>query len=132
MSKKRILVIDDDIPLTQAMRINLEETGDYEVAVVNESIQAVKRAREFRPDVILLDVVMPGLDGGDVSVKLQDDPMLRDVPILIVTALVAHDESPSRGAAATGGQMMIAKPIRFEKLVAAIEAASGERGTESG
>lgn len=121
MSRKRILIVDDDVPLTQSMRINLEETGDYEVEIVNDSIQAIKRAREFRPDVILLDVVMPGYDGGDVSAKLKGDPMLRDVPVLIITALVSNDETPGGSPVESGGQTMIAKPIKFENLVEVIE-----------
>ena len=121
MSKTRVLIIDDDVPLTQTMRINLVETGDYDVEIVNDSIQAVKRAREFRPDVILLDVVMPGYDGGDVSAQLQEDPMLRDVPVLIITALVSNDETPEGSPVESGGQTMIAKPIKFDALVAAIE-----------
>ena len=124
MSKKRILIVDDDIPLTQAMRINLVETQEYDVEVVNDSTQAVRHAREFRPDVILLDVVMPGMDGGDVSAKLQEDTMLCDVPVLIITALVSNDETSEGAAVESGGQVMIAKPIKFEKLVAAIEEAT--------
>jgi len=121
MSKTRVIIIDDDVPLTQTMRINLVETGDYEVEIVNDSIQALKRAREFRPDVILLDVVMPGYDGGDVSAQLQEDRMLRDVPVLIITALVSNDETPEGAVVESGGQTMIAKPIKFDALVAAIE-----------
>jgi CheY-like chemotaxis protein len=125
MTKKRILIIDDDVPLTQSMRINFEETGDYEVEIVNDSIQAMKRAREFRPDVILLDVVMPGYDGGDISAQLKDDAMLRDVPVLIITALVSNDETPEGSPVESGGQTMIAKPIKFEKLVQVIESKLG-------
>ena len=64
---KRVLIIDDDIALTQVLKINLDETGNYESRIVNVSSNAMAAAREFKPDIILLDVVMPGLDGGDIS-----------------------------------------------------------------
>lgn len=121
MNKKRILIIDDDVPLTLSMKINLEDIGDYEVRVENSSLKAVAAAREFRPDLILLDIVMPDLDGGDVSAQMKSDPMLADVPILMVTALVSNSEIGSDDVVSSGDQLMVAKPIKFDKLVHAIE-----------
>ncbi len=121
MSKKRILIIDDDVSLTLSMKINLEDIGDYEVRVENNSLKAVSAAREFRPDLILLDIVMPDLDGGDVSAQLKSDPALARVPILMVTALVSNEETGSDAVVSSGEQVMVAKPIRFDKLVEVIE-----------
>jgi len=121
MNKKRILIIDDDVPLTHSMKINLEDVGDYVVEVENSSLKAVAAAREFRPDLILLDIVMPDLDGGDVSAQMKSDPMLANVPILMVTALVSNEETGPDDAVGNGDQMMVAKPIKFDKLVHAIE-----------
>lgn len=121
MQKKRILIVDDDVPLTQAIKINLEETGDFEVTVQNDSREALATARECRPDLILLDIVMPELDGGDVSAQLKSDPLLKDVPVLIVTALVANSETGSESTISSGGEAMVAKPVQFEKLQEAIE-----------
>lgn len=121
MNKKRILIIDDDIPLTQAMKINLEASENYEVCIENISLNAHAAAREFRPDLILLDIVMPGLDGGDVSALLKSDPLLKDVPVLMVTALVSNDETEDDAMVSSGGHAMVAKPIRFDKLTEAIE-----------
>ena len=121
MDKKRILIIDDDIALTQMVKINLEETGDYDVLVENRSSAAVTTAREFRPSLILLDYIMPGMDGGDVSSKLHEDPFLRSIPIIMVTALVSNGETGENGMVLRGGHMMVAKPIKFEKLVQCIE-----------
>ncbi len=121
MNKKRILIIDDDVPLTHSMKINLEDIGDYEVRLENSSLNAVAAAREFRPDLILLDIVMPDLDGGDVSAQMKSDPMLANVPILMVTALVSNEETGADDVVGNGDQMMVAKPIKFDKLVHAIE-----------
>lgn len=90
-----MLVADDDIPLAESMKLNLEDTGNFEVRVETQSTAALATARDFQPEVILLDIVMPGLDGGDVTALLQADPLLCDVPIIIVTALVANSEAGS-------------------------------------
>ena len=118
MTKKRVLIIDDDIPLTQTMRINLEDTDNYEVEIVNDSLKAIATAREFRPDIILLDVVMPGYDGGDISGLLEKEALLKDVPVLIVTALVSSEEAGDNAIVEKGGQSMVPKPVRFESLAA--------------
>ena len=62
--KKRILLVDDEPSITRLLKLNLEQTGDYEVATENVSKAALATAEEFRPDLILLDVMMPDLDGG--------------------------------------------------------------------
>ena len=121
MRTPRILMIDDDVPLTQTVRINLEDTGRYEVMVENNPRNALATAREFQPDLVLLDVVMPELDGGDVSALLRSDPKLAKVPIIMVTALVSNQETGQDASIGSGGQIMVAKPIHFEKLVLVIE-----------
>jgi CheY-like chemotaxis protein len=121
MEKKRILIIDDDVSLTQMLQLNLVDTGKFEVGVCNQALQALDTAREFHPDIILLDVVMPGLDGGDVDAQLKKDPFLRDVPVLIITALVSSEEVNENSVVESGDQVMLSKPIRFEKLLQAIE-----------
>lgn len=122
MKKRRVLIVDDDIPLTQAMKINLEDTGDYEVMVENDSTQAIEVARRFRPELVLLDIVMPDLDGGDVSARFKSDPVLSGIPILMITALVSNDETGSDAVVSSGNDLMVAKPIQFEKLRQIMEA----------
>ncbi|MEO8351499.1 MAG: response regulator [Chthoniobacteraceae bacterium] len=121
MNPKRILVIDDDEGLTGMVKLNLEATGDYEVRVENHSLQALETAREFRPDLILLDYVMPDLDGGDVTASLQNDPFLRSIPVIMVTALVSNQETGPDGTVRAGGQVMFAKPIKLANLLRCIE-----------
>ena len=111
MNRKRILVVDDDTGLTEMVKLNLESTGDYEVCVENHSLHAVKTARRFHPDLILLDYVMPEMDGGDVTSSLQQDPFLRTIPVIMVTALLSNKEMGPDGTVHAGGQLMLAKPI---------------------
>ena len=121
MNKLRILIIDDDMSLTAVMKINLEATKRYEVRVVNQALEALPEARDFQPDLILLDVVMPDIDGGDVSSLLKADASLADVPIVMVTALVSNDETGQDASVYQGGLIMVPKPIRFDKLLEVIE-----------
>jgi CheY-like chemotaxis protein len=92
---------------------------DYEICVENESTHALERARTFKPDLILLDVMMPNLDGGDVAAQLRADPELKEVPIVFLTALVTQKESARRPV--MGGYPFIAKPVTPEKLAENIE-----------
>ena len=121
MNPKRILVIDDNAGLTQMIKLNLEATGHYHVCIENDSTLAIETARRFRPDLILLDYVMPGLDGGDITTSLRTDPFLRTIPIIMVTALVANREMGPDGTVHRGGEVMLAKPVNMENLLKCIE-----------
>ena len=121
MNKKRILVIDDDTGLAQMVQLNLEATGHYEVSIENDSTLSVETARRVRPDLILLDYIMPEMDGGDVTTSLHEDPFLRGIPIIMVTALLANREMSPDGTVNRGGQVMLAKPVKIENLLKCIE-----------
>ncbi len=83
--KKRILVIDANVELAQALKRNLEKTGRFVVRVVNVAQEALVAAREFMPDLILLDVAMRLANGGDVATLLRADPVLKSIPIVFIT-----------------------------------------------
>ena len=117
----KILIIDDEVAFTDLMRMNLEKTGDFEVRVENQSSVALRAAREFGPDVILLDIVMPGMDGGDLSARFREHPKLKDIPIIIISALVANNETADDAVAMSGDQIIVAKPVRMEKLRKSID-----------
>ena len=78
----------------ELLKINLEKTGEFEAQIENDSSLALGTAQRFQPDAIILDVVMPGMDGGDVQAQLQGDPFLSSVPIILLTALVDSLNSP--------------------------------------
>ena len=117
----KILIIDDEVGFTDLMRMNLEKAGEFEVRVENHSNLALRAAREFEPDVILLDIVMPGMDGGDLSARFREHPKLKDTPIIIISALVANNETSDDAVAMSGDQIIVAKPVRMEKLRKSIE-----------
>ena len=89
-------------------------------------ILAVQSALSYRPDLIILDYVMPVMDGGDVVSKLQENSFLRTIPVVMVTALVSNREMGSQGSVHAGGQLMLAKPISFPNLLRSMEAQFAE------
>jgi DNA-binding response OmpR family regulator len=120
MAKKRILVIDDEASITRTMKVNLERTGAYTVRTENHGRQGLTAAREFKPDLILLDVMMPDMEGGDVATEIQSDPALKHVPIVFLTAIVTKEEAGGDGRE-IGGHFFIAKPVNLETLIKCIE-----------
>ena len=120
MAKKRIFVIDDEPSITRTMKVNLERTGAYTVGTENHAAQALAAAREFRPDLILLDVMMPEISGDEVAADIQSDPVLQDVPIVFLTAIVSPKETGGEYLE-SGGQTFVAKPVTLDSLIRCIE-----------
>ena len=114
--KKRILVVDDEVSFTRLLKMNLEQTGLYEVQVENASATAPATARHFKPDLILLDVMMPEMDGGTLAATLRASPALESVPILFLTAAVKKEEV-TQHQGHIGGFPFIAKPVDLAELL---------------
>jgi CheY-like chemotaxis protein len=114
--KPRILLVDDEESFTKITQLTL---SDYEILIENDSSRALERAREFKPDLILLDVMMPNFDGGDVAAQMREDSGLKEVPIVFLTALVTQKESAKHPV--MGGYPFIAKPVTPELLAQNIE-----------
>ena len=123
---RKILVVDDEEGFTKLLKMNLEKEGVYEVRVENVSANALNAAHEFLPDLVLLDIVMPGLDGGDVAGQLQEDPMLKNIPIIMMTALVSQEETSQDAVAQAGAMNVLPKPVNMDVLIRCIEEALSE------
>ena len=117
--KRRILIVDNDRESTHLVKILLERTGRYLVLEENDATKAHQSARNFRPDVILLDIVMPETDGGEVAAQIQADPDLRRTPIIFLTALVTKAEA--KAGLRIQGHPFLAKPISVPELIKGIE-----------
>jgi two-component system, OmpR family, response regulator len=121
MMKRKILIIDDEPGFTHMVRLTLEKTGFYEVKEENKSQLALSDAHEFKPDLVLLDVLMPGMDGGDIAAKLKADPEFHNIPVIFLTATVPKREATSGGSLVSGGFVFLAKPVGIKELVQCIE-----------
>src|SRR6187401_1756347 len=90
--KKRILVVDDRASNTRLVKVYLERTNDYVVREENDAKAALSAAEEFQPHLILLDVMMPGMDGGEIAKTLRASAKLKTVPIVLLTAALTKEE----------------------------------------
>ena len=118
--KTKVLIVDDDASITRMIKLNLEKTGAYEVWTENEGRRAVGAAREFKPDIIFLDVMMPDLQGNEVAEQLEEDAKLKDITRVFLTALVTRDETAD-GGNEIGGNHFLAKPVNTQDIIRMIE-----------
>jgi CheY-like chemotaxis protein len=118
--KKRILVVDDEASITRLLKLNLEQTNEYLVRTVNDAEAAIAAAEEFAPHLILLDVMMPGLDGGELASRFQANPKLKSVPLVFLTAAATKGEVYARGGK-VGGLPFLAKPVQISEVIACLK-----------
>ena len=112
---KRILIVDDDKRLTRLLRLNLGETGRFLVQEETVATSALQTALSFMPDLILLDVMMPDMDGGDVAAQIRAHPNLCHVPIVFLTAAAKKAEITDHQGH-IGGMPFLAKPVDIDEL----------------
>jgi len=117
--RPKILLIDDDPAVHEFMRIKLGQR--FAVTGITDPGGAVEVIRREKPDVILCDIEMPGMDGGDVSAQLFADETLRDIPLLFLTGLASPaDLTNTKGQ--LGGRPALSKSAPVEQLIEKIEA----------
>jgi len=117
---KKILVVDDEVVLTKMVKMNLERTGNYNVTTENMGSHALQAAREFKPDLIFMDVMMPDLSGDEAIAAIREDKELSSIPYVFMTAIVSKAETAELGNN-IGGNEFLAKPVKTEELIAVIE-----------
>lgn len=118
--RPRVLLVDDDPVIVRLLEVNFRLDG-FEADGASRGEEAIEKARATRPDAIVLDVMMPGLDGYEVCARLRDDPELSDVPIVFLTAR-AQEDDVARGRA-LGVLGYVTKPFDPEALVAMVRRA---------
>jgi len=119
--KRKVMVVDDDAKLTSLLKRSLEKKGHYEVMVENRSTRAAQRVLEIMPDLIVLDIVMPDKDGGDVAQAIRENKRTKDIPIIFLTSIVSKEEQANH-AGVIGGDKFLAKPVTADDLISEIEA----------
>lgn len=102
------------------VKLNLERTGKYEVKTENKGQNGLVAAKEFEPDVILLDLVMPDMDGSVVAQQIKEDESVKNIPIVFLTAIEKKEKTDYRSRV-IGGHYFIIKPVDIEELIACIE-----------
>ena len=120
---KKILIVEDNKRIVMALNIRLRAQG-YEVCAAYDAMLAMTLAMEHRPDLVLLDISMPGGDGFLVAERLQNSVVTSGVPIIFLPAL--KQEGLREKAMELGAEAFFEKPFESDELLAAIEAALGE------
>jgi CheY-like chemotaxis protein len=123
MQSKRILIIDDERDIREATQAILEIMGDMEVILAGSGAEGLVKAETEQPDAILLDVMLPGMDGPTTFQQLQSNPATQHIPVILLTAKV-HSSDWSRFSK-LGVRAVIAKPFNPEQLVDRIAQACG-------
>ena len=120
----RVLAVDDDPVIQRLLQVNLEMEG-FDVDLAADGAEALERMRTSAPDLVLLDVMMPELDGWAVCEAMQADPSLADIPVIFLSAR-AQDADIERGTG-LGAAAYITKPFDPIDLVALVEELIAER-----
>ncbi len=116
--KARVLMVDDEESFLRLVKMNLERTHRYEVSTVSDPQTALETARAVGPDIILMDVVMPGKDGLDLVQELKADSDFQSIPVIMLTALASDLE---KGAVTKDGVLFLSKPVEIKRLVHCIQ-----------
>ncbi|MBZ0157352.1 MAG: response regulator [Alphaproteobacteria bacterium] len=122
--KTTILLIDDEEDFAYFVKLNLERTGRFSVETVSRGAEGARTARTIKPDLILLDLLMPDMDGTEVAEQLRESPATRDIPIVFLTALAQKAEVEASDGV-IGGRNYIAKPVEPGELAQRIETLLG-------
>ena len=115
-SPRRILVVDDDPTITSFVTYILEFQHLYQVRGLNDPFKAIELARTFNPDLILLDIMMPGMDGGELAERLAKDPQLCSVPLIFLSAVVSKGD-PETVRKPNSKHVYLPKPVDPNELL---------------
>ena len=113
--KRKVLLVDDDTELVEVMTKFLEEDGRFEIRVANNGFDAGMLVKEYRPDMIVLDVMLPDINGKEVCQRVRSDPSLEDVRILCISGMIEEDKIQELRL--SGADDFLHKPFDIEELI---------------
>ena len=117
--KKKILIADDELHIRNLLELQLKAKG-FEVLSAKDGEEALAMAQQEKPDLILLDIMMPKKDGPTTAEELREDERTRDIPIVFLTSLIEANEQTDTGHR-IGGNLFLAKPFEPETLFSIID-----------
>jgi two-component system, OmpR family, response regulator len=117
--KPRILIVDNNSQFARSARLLLDQTGKYVACTVIDPRRALETARSFKPDLMLVDLIMPQADGIEVAAQLEADWALHGVPIVFLTSLITAEEA--KDGRRVYGHRILPKPTSSSELIELIE-----------
>lgn len=121
MKKRKVLIVDDEEDFLKIVKFNLENTGNYEVLTLSDASGIIARVNSFYPDIILIDILMPKIDGAEACKMLNDDLAGRGIPIITLSALDTDKDKLMMYK--LGVVDFLVKPIEKDELISKIEKA---------
>ncbi len=118
MTKAKVLVADDDLAIQELIRLNLELQG-YQVIIASNGVETVRKALSERPDLIILDILMPEMDGYEVMRLLKNSEETSDIPIIVLTAYAS--DTGALVSWLEGAEGYLAKPFNPDELLMLVE-----------
>jgi len=116
---KKILVVDDDRSLVKIVESKLQGAG-YEVITAHDCVTGLQRVAEETPDLVVLDIMMPGMDGTRMGEIMHNDRMTRRIPIIFLSAILTKEEAALTGHV-LANDLILAKPFDGDELLAMIQ-----------
>jgi len=113
--KRKVLLVDDDLELVELMSKVLDEDGRFEVRIASNGFDAGMMVKEYRPDIIVLDVMLPDINGKEVCLRVRADPSLEEVRILCISGMIEEDKIQELRLA--GADHFLHKPFDIEHLI---------------
>lgn len=123
MTAKRIMVVDDDANMRSVLEFRLRKEG-YSVSLASDGLDALDKVKGERPDLIILDLLMPEMDGHEVLDQLKHDPATHDIPVIVLTC--KGDNATRLRSFKLGAAHFVPKPFSPRKLVHDVRAALGD------
>lgn len=120
MAKRKILIIDDEKGFLEIIKLSLESTDRYEVSIEADATNALPKALQCQPDIVLLDIIMPKKEGPDIASEMKRNSTLKKIPIVFLTATVTQQEV-DEGNGRIGGYPFVAKPGSLNILMDTID-----------
>jgi len=121
MEKRKVMIVDDEEDFLKITKINLEKTGKYEVQTMSDAADIISKVKSFNPHIILLDILMPNMDGVEALKVLNKDPLGKNIPIITLSALDTDKDKLMMYK--LGVVDFLVKPIEKDELIAKIEKA---------
>jgi len=119
--KIKVLMVDDEPHYIEPLKEYLEGTGRFEAFIETSPLVAISSAQRIHPDIVVLDIVMPLYDGGDVLLMMHKDPVLQKVPVIILSTLISARDVSEKGYVVYDGQFLMSKPPIPAQLVECID-----------
>jgi len=113
--KTKILIIDDGVDFAELAKGYLEDTGEFDVCLETQAKEGISQARRFQPDLILVDIVMPEIEGPEIVRQLKEDPELSKIKVAYFSSLISSREDASRRR--LGNLPFVKKPSSSKELV---------------